>query len=81
MNIERINGVDYVKINDKYYKLTIVDTRDVIKSKNFEQKTTRYKEIRRMIRFDFNAGMTKKDIGIKYKKSINRINQILNKEF
>lgn len=79
-NIERVNGVDYVKIDNCYYKLVLCDTRTVIKAKNFEKKTIRNKEIRRMICFDFNAGMSKKDISIKYNKSTARINQILNKE-
>jgi len=78
-NIERVNGVDYVKINNCYYKLVLCDTRTVIKAKNFEKKTIRNKEIRRMICFDYNNGMSKQDLSIKYEKSKDRINQILKK--
>lgn len=81
MNIEVINGVEYLKREGKYYKLTIVDTRDVMKSKSFEDKRLYEAEIRRMICYDFyTRRLSKKILSIKYSKSITRINQIIKKE-
>ena len=79
MDIETINGVEYLKLNEKYYKLTLCDIRDVNKSRAFHNRNEKQAEIRRMICFDYSKGMSKKDMSIKYNKSTTRINQILKK--
>ena len=79
MNIETINGVEYLKQNGKYYKLTICDVRQINKARVFEVKQRHDAETRRMINYEYNMGMSKKELAAKYCKSVNRINQILKK--
>lgn len=80
MIIETINGVEYLKMNGNYYKLCICDMRQIKKSIAFEKRNNKNELIRKMIAHDYESGICKNELTIKYKKSGTRINQILKKE-